>query len=64
MDSREVINRLREDGWELKKVRGSHHQFIHPVKRGKVTVKHPHKDIHIGILRSIFRQAGWPWEER
>ena len=63
MDSREVLRRLREDGWELKTTKGSHHQFVHRTKPGKVTVKHPLKDIPIGILRSIFRQAGWNWEE-
>ena len=64
MDSREVIGRLREDGWDLKKVRGSHHQFIHPTKLGKVTVTHPKPDLPIGTIRSIFRQAGIPWESR
>jgi hypothetical protein len=33
----------------------------HPKKQGKVTVPHPKKDIAIGTLRNIFRQAGWHW---
>jgi predicted RNA binding protein YcfA (HicA-like mRNA interferase family) len=61
MNSREIIKRLRDDGWQLHHTKGDHHQFKHPEKQGKVTVPHPKKDIAIGTLRSIFRQAGWDW---
>ena len=37
--SREVIQKLKEDGWYEVKTVGSHHQFKHPVKKGRVTVK-------------------------
>jgi hypothetical protein len=33
-------------------------------KPGRVTVKHPSKDLPIGTLRSIYRQAQWNWEDR
>lgn len=56
--SREVMALLVEDGWRLQKVVGSHHQFVHAEKKGKVTLPHPYKDIPLGTLRSIFRQAG------
>jgi predicted RNA binding protein YcfA (HicA-like mRNA interferase family) len=59
MDSKTFIQRLEAEGWVLVRVRGSHHQFIHPDKPGRVTVKHPDKDIPIGTLRSIEKQAGW-----
>jgi len=42
-------------------VRGSHCQFKHPSKPGKITVPHPRRDLPEGTLRSIFRQAGLPW---
>lgn len=58
MNSREVIKRLTADGWVLEGARGSHHQFKHPTKPGKVTVPHPKKDLKIGTLKSIERQAG------
>jgi predicted RNA binding protein YcfA (HicA-like mRNA interferase family) len=58
MDSREIIKRLAADGWRRKKVKGSHHQFTHPTKPGKVTVKHPAKDFPVGTLKSIERQSG------
>ena len=64
MDSGEVLRRLRRDGWVNVTTRGSHHQFKHPRKPGRVTVPHPKKDIPIGVLREIFRQAGWDWRER
>ena len=60
--SKDVITRLRAEGWELVRTRGSHHQFRHPAKAGHVTVPHPTKDIKLGTLRSIYRQAGWRWK--
>ena len=37
---------------------GSHKQFKHPTKKGRVTVPHPKRDIPIGTLKSIEKQAG------
>jgi predicted RNA binding protein YcfA (HicA-like mRNA interferase family) len=59
MTSKDVIKRLEREGWYLARVKGSHHQFKHPNKPGRVTVKHPDSDIPVGTLRSIERQAGW-----
>jgi len=64
MNSREIIKKLKEDGWELKHVAGSHHKFGHPDKPGIVTFIHPKADFATGTLRSIFRQAGWEWRKR
>jgi predicted RNA binding protein YcfA (HicA-like mRNA interferase family) len=36
---------LKEDGWELVAVRGSHHQFKHPDKPGRVTAPLPRKEL-------------------
>ena len=38
--------------------RGSHVQFTHPIKKGRVTVPHPKRDIPIGTLKSIEKQSG------
>lgn len=56
-DSRRIIKRLKEEGWELVSVRGSHHKF----RKGAVTliVPHPKKDLPVGTARSIARSAGW-----
>lgn len=56
--SREVIKMLEADGWFLVAVRGSHHQYKHPEKTGKVTVKHPCKAIPPATLKSIEKQSG------
>ncbi len=56
--SREVIKILEADGWYLVQVVGSHHQFKHPTKPGRVTVKNPTKDIPRRTLDSIERQSG------
>jgi predicted RNA binding protein YcfA (HicA-like mRNA interferase family) len=58
MSSREVIHRLREDGWYEVAHEGSHKQFKHGTKTGRVTVPHLVRDIPIGTLRSIEKQAG------
>jgi predicted RNA binding protein YcfA (HicA-like mRNA interferase family) len=60
MSSREIIRRLEREGWRRVRTNGSHHQFIHPLKLGRrVTVPHSKKDVPIGTLRSIMKQAGW-----
>jgi predicted RNA binding protein YcfA (HicA-like mRNA interferase family) len=42
----------------LVNVVGSHQQFKHPTKKGKITIPHPKKDLPIGTVRSILKQAG------
>lgn len=56
--SREVIQLLKADGWFPVSSVGSHHQFKHPTKPGRVTVKHPDKDIPRKTLDSFERQSG------
>ncbi len=58
MDSRKIIRELERDGWLRVAQAGSHVQFKHPVKPGRVTVPHPRRDLPIGTLKSIERQSG------
>ena len=58
MNSRDVIKSLRADGWAQVAQKGSHVQFKHPVKPGRVTVPHPKRDLPLGTLRSIEKQSG------
>ena len=58
MKSADVIKKLQADGWILHHVKGSHQQFKHPSKPGKVTVPHPTRDLPIGTLKSIEKQSG------
>jgi predicted RNA binding protein YcfA (HicA-like mRNA interferase family) len=56
--SRDIISKLKQDGWRHVGTAGSHHQFKHPTKPGRVTVPHPVKDVKIGTRMSIERQSG------
>ncbi len=58
MNSREIIRKLQQDGWYEVAQAGSHKQFKHAVKSGRVTVPHPKKEVPIGTLKSIEKQAG------
>ena len=58
MKVREVLTLLREDGWYQVTQKGSHRQFKHPSKPGRVTVAgHPGDDLGPGTLNSILKQA-------
>ncbi len=59
MKCQEIIKILLKDGWYELVQTGSHKQFKHKVKTGKVTVPmHKTKEIPIGTLHSIYKQAG------
>ncbi|MCY2989557.1 MAG: type II toxin-antitoxin system HicA family toxin [Planctomycetota bacterium] len=59
MKVRDVIRMLTNDGWVQVSQRGSHRQFRHAVKPGKVTVPGKGSDeLAPGTYRSILRQAG------
>ena len=55
MTSKEVIKRLKEDGWieVIPRTPGSHRHFRHPTKPGKTTVPDPKKEIPLPTLKSI-----------
>jgi predicted RNA binding protein YcfA (HicA-like mRNA interferase family) len=58
VNSREVIRRLKQEGWYEAGQSGSHKQFRHPIKKGRVTIVHPKRDIPKGTLKSIEKQSG------
>jgi predicted RNA binding protein YcfA (HicA-like mRNA interferase family) len=58
MNSRVLIQMLIKDGWYEVHQAGSHKQFKHLSKKGRVTVPHPKRDIPKGTLKSIEKQAG------
>ncbi|MDP3772494.1 MAG: type II toxin-antitoxin system HicA family toxin [bacterium] len=55
---RQIIKLLEHYGFVLKRVRGSHHIFQHPVLKHRVIVPLHHKDIPKGTLHAILKQAG------
>ncbi len=54
---REIVKRLKAEGFELVSVKGSHHKF----RKGEITVvvPHPKKDLPLGTARSIAWRVGW-----
>jgi len=58
MKFREIEKILLKDGWKLKNIKGSHYQYIHPTKRGKITIPRHTGDLDPGTVKSILEQAG------
>ena len=58
MKIRHVIKLLEADGWYLVTTKGSHRQYKHPAKAGRVTIAgHLGDDLAPGTLNSVFKQA-------
>lgn len=58
MKVREAVRLIEQDGWFQVAQKGSHRQFKHPTKKGRVTIAgHPGHDLPKGTLASILRQA-------
>ncbi|MBX3616827.1 type II toxin-antitoxin system HicA family toxin [Nitrosomonas sp.] len=58
MSSAEIIRQLEKAGWVLRGVKGSHHIYTHPERSGHITVPHPKKDLGIGLVNKLLKQAG------
>ncbi|MBC6951894.1 type II toxin-antitoxin system HicA family toxin [candidate division KSB1 bacterium] len=58
MKIRDVIKLIESDGWYLVTTKGSHRQYKHATKSGRVTIAgHPTDDLAPGTLNSVFKQA-------
>lgn len=56
---KEIIKIIEKDGWFLKNTKGSHRQFSHPTKKGKVTINGKlSDDLSDFLVNSILKQAG------
>jgi predicted RNA binding protein YcfA (HicA-like mRNA interferase family) len=59
MKVRDIIKLVESDGWQLTGQRGSHRQYEHPSKPGKVTIAgHPSAEVAPKTHKSILEQAG------
>ena len=59
MKVRDLIKLVESDGWRHIATKGSHRQYKHSVKPGRVTIPgHPGDDLHPGTLKSVLTQAG------
>lgn len=58
MKVRDIIKLIEADGWHRVVTKGSHRQYKHPTKTGRVTIAgHPNDDLAPGTLNSILKQA-------
>ena len=59
MKIRDVIKMIESDGWYLVVTKGSHRQYKHPSKPGRVTIAgHPSDELAPGTLSSVLKQSG------
>lgn len=61
MRFRELERLIQDDGWILVDVNGSHHQYKHPTKSGRVTIPRHGGDIPPRVVRSVLKQAQIQW---
>ena len=65
MKVRDVLRIIEGDGWSHVATRGSHRQYKHPTKAGRVTIAgKPSDDVAPGTLASILKQVGLNRESR
>jgi predicted RNA binding protein YcfA (HicA-like mRNA interferase family) len=65
MKVRDAIKMIEADGWYQVATRGSHRQFKHDEKPGRVTISgKPSDDLAPGTLNSILKQAGLKDEDQ
>ena len=57
---RDLLQMLKKDGWRLVAQKGSHRQFKHPLKPGRVTISghRDSDDVSLDMEDSVLRQAG------
>ena len=58
-NSRKILRRLRNEGWVVVNIEGSHHKMKHPDRLYPIVVPHPKRDLPIGTARAIAKAAGW-----
>ncbi len=58
MKPKELMKAVEKDGWQLERVRGSHHIYKHPTKPGRLTIPLHNTDMKPGTLNQILKAAG------
>ena len=58
MTSKDLIKQLEAAGWLLRASKGSHHIYTDPLRGGHISVPHPKKDLGVGLVRKLLKQAG------
>jgi len=57
MNSKDLIKQLEAAGWILRGVKRSHHIYMHPERGGHICVPHPKKDLSLGLIQKLLKQA-------
>jgi predicted RNA binding protein YcfA (HicA-like mRNA interferase family) len=57
-EQRAPIAKLKKAGWTLRAVKGSNHIYTHPGNGMHLSVPHPKKDLGIGLVQKLLKQAG------
>ena len=55
---RDLEKIILKDGWVFKSQEGSHRHYVHPTKKGKVTIPFHSKEISKVVEKSVYKQAG------
>ena len=58
MTAKEALKLLKQNGWYVYEIKGSHFQLKHSEKQGKITIPLHSGDVKQGTLNSILKQAG------
>lgn len=58
-NSRDIRRRLEREGWVVDRIKGSHHVFRNPSNGAILVLPHPKKDLGQGLVRAIYKAAGW-----
>lgn len=58
MKPKELEKKLESDGWVYDNSKGSHKHYKHPTKKGKITIPFHNKDLKVGTLKKILKDAG------
>lgn len=58
VNSKDLIRQLEAAGWVLRSVKGSHHIYTHPARGGHLCVPHPKRDMGVGLVQKLLKQAG------
>jgi len=59
-NSRKLLKMLEKDGWRVVRINGSHHTLKKKGVKHPIIFVHPKKDLPIGLVRRIYKDAGWP----
>jgi predicted RNA binding protein YcfA (HicA-like mRNA interferase family) len=58
-NSSKLLKKLEKDGWKVVRVNGSHHTLKKKGSPHPIVLVHPKKDLPIGLVRRIYKDAGW-----